>query len=34
MGFLYRLKSKDKKRRVVFIGLDGTPYTFLRKLIE
>jgi len=34
MGFLDRLKSKDKKRRVVFIGLDGTPYTFLRKLIE
>ncbi len=32
MGFLDRLRSK-KNRRVVFIGLDGTPYTFLQRLI-
>ncbi len=32
MGFLDRLRSK-KSRRVVFIGLDGTPYTFLQRLI-
>jgi predicted AlkP superfamily phosphohydrolase/phosphomutase len=34
MGFLDRLRSKEKGRRVVFVGLDGTPYTFMRRLIE
>ncbi|MFC2030121.1 alkaline phosphatase family protein [Chloroflexota bacterium] len=29
-----RRKEKDGPQRVVFIGLDGTPYTFLRRLIE
>lgn len=32
MGFLDRLRTK-KDRRVVFIGLDGTPYTFVQRLI-
>jgi len=26
-------KRKKKERRVVFIGLDGTPFTFMRRLI-
>lgn len=30
MGLWHR---KEKPRRVVFIGLDGTPYTFLQRLI-
>jgi predicted AlkP superfamily phosphohydrolase/phosphomutase len=35
MGLLGRLrKSSEKRRRVVFIGLDGTPYTFLQRLIR
>ena len=33
MGFLDKLRSKNKARRVVFIGIDGTPYTFLQRLI-
>ncbi|MEJ2207436.1 MAG: alkaline phosphatase family protein [Anaerolineae bacterium] len=32
MGFLDRLRGK-RDRRVVFIGLDGTPYTFVQRLI-
>jgi predicted AlkP superfamily phosphohydrolase/phosphomutase len=32
MGFLDRLRGKEH-RRVVFIGLDGTPYTFVQRLI-
>ncbi len=32
MGFLDKLRHK-KSHRVVFIGLDGTPYTFLQRLI-
>ena len=32
MGFLDRLRGK-KGHRVVFIGLDGTPYTFVQRLI-
>ncbi|MGD9318157.1 MAG: alkaline phosphatase family protein [Anaerolineae bacterium] len=27
-------KGKEKARRVVFVGLDGTPYTFMKRLIE
>ena len=33
MGFLDRLRGKGG-RRVVFIGLDGTPYTFVQRLIR
>ena len=33
MGFLDRFKGKRGGRRVVFIGLDGTPYTFMQRLI-
>jgi predicted AlkP superfamily phosphohydrolase/phosphomutase len=35
MGLLGRLrhKEREKPRRVVFIGLDGVPYTFMRRLI-
>jgi predicted AlkP superfamily phosphohydrolase/phosphomutase len=35
MGLLGRLRGqgKGKPHRVVFIGLDGTPYTFLQRLI-
>jgi len=33
MGFLDKLRAKQKERRVVFIGLDGTPYTFMQRLI-
>jgi predicted AlkP superfamily phosphohydrolase/phosphomutase len=34
MGLLGRLRRKEKTpQRIVFIGLDGTPYTFLRRLI-
>ncbi|MBN1484680.1 MAG: alkaline phosphatase family protein [Chloroflexia bacterium] len=32
MGFLDRLRGKQD-RRVVFIGLDGTPYTFVQRLM-
>jgi predicted AlkP superfamily phosphohydrolase/phosphomutase len=34
MGFLDKLRSKRQGQRVVFIGLDGTPYTFLKRLID
>jgi predicted AlkP superfamily phosphohydrolase/phosphomutase len=36
MGLFGRLRrsGKAKPRRVVFIGLDGTPYTFMRRLID
>ena len=35
MGFLDRLKGKNtvRRRRVVVIGIDGTPFTFLQRLI-
>ncbi len=34
MGLFGRIRrGKEAPRRVVFIGLDGTPYTFLRRLI-
>jgi predicted AlkP superfamily phosphohydrolase/phosphomutase len=35
MGLFRRLgrKEKERPRRVVFIGLDGTPYTFMQRLI-
>ena len=33
MGLFAKLR-KEKTRRVVFIGLDGTPYTFMRRLIQ
>jgi predicted AlkP superfamily phosphohydrolase/phosphomutase len=35
MGLFRRLgrKEKERPRRVVFIGLDGTPYTFMQWLI-
>jgi predicted AlkP superfamily phosphohydrolase/phosphomutase len=36
MGLFGKLRRKDKAepRRVVFIGLDGTPYTFMQRLIQ
>lgn len=34
MSFLGRFRGKKPNRRVVFIGLDGTPYTFMRRLID
>jgi predicted AlkP superfamily phosphohydrolase/phosphomutase len=34
MGLFSRLRRKEKPRRVVFIGLDGTPYTFMKRLID
>ena len=36
MGLLGRLRGmrKDTPQRVVFIGLDGTPYTFMQRLID
>jgi predicted AlkP superfamily phosphohydrolase/phosphomutase len=36
MGWFGRLRrgGRENPRRVVFIGLDGTPYTFMRRLIE
>jgi predicted AlkP superfamily phosphohydrolase/phosphomutase len=34
MGFLDKLRSKKQAHRVVFIGLDGTPYTFFKRLID
>ena len=35
MGMFGRLRRRGKKeqKRVVFIGLDGTPYTFMQRLI-
>jgi len=35
MGLLDKLRrGKEKPRRIVFIGLDGTPYTFMQRLID
>jgi predicted AlkP superfamily phosphohydrolase/phosphomutase len=34
MGLLDRLKSKGTEKRVVLIGLDGTPYSLVRRFIE
>jgi len=34
MGILGRLRRREQRRkRVVFIGLDGTPFTFMQRLI-
>ena len=33
MGFLDKLRAKKPSPRVVFIGLDGTPFTFMQRLI-
>jgi predicted AlkP superfamily phosphohydrolase/phosphomutase len=33
MGLFAKLR-KEKPQRVVFIGLDGTPYTFMQRLIQ
>lgn len=33
MGLLDRLRSKRGGRRVVLVGLDGTPYTLVKRLI-
>jgi predicted AlkP superfamily phosphohydrolase/phosphomutase len=33
MGLFAKLR-KEKPRRIVFIGLDGTPYTFMQRLIQ
>ncbi|NOZ07168.1 MAG: hypothetical protein GXP41_12605 [Chloroflexi bacterium] len=33
MAFFKRFKGKEKKPRVVIIGLDGTPYSLLNRLI-
>jgi predicted AlkP superfamily phosphohydrolase/phosphomutase len=33
MGLFGRLRGGKKPKRVVFIGLDGTPYTFMQRLI-
>jgi predicted AlkP superfamily phosphohydrolase/phosphomutase len=33
MGLFGKLRGKKKARRIVFIGLDGTPYTFMQRLI-
>jgi len=29
-----RRRGKEQPRRVVFLGLDGTPYTFMKRLID
>ena len=35
MGLLGKLRrGKEQPQRVVFIGLDGTPYTFMQRLIQ
>jgi predicted AlkP superfamily phosphohydrolase/phosphomutase len=36
MGLFGKLRrgAKETRQRVVFIGLDGTPYTFLKRLID
>jgi predicted AlkP superfamily phosphohydrolase/phosphomutase len=34
MGLFDRFKSKEQKKRVVLIGLDGSPYTLLNRFIE
>jgi predicted AlkP superfamily phosphohydrolase/phosphomutase len=33
VSFLDKLRGRKHDRRVVFIGLDGTPFTFLQRLI-
>ncbi|MDD3825363.1 MAG: alkaline phosphatase family protein [Anaerolineae bacterium] len=33
MSFLDKLRGRKRERRVVFIGLDGMPYTFMQRLI-
>jgi predicted AlkP superfamily phosphohydrolase/phosphomutase len=33
MGFLNKLRTRKQGQRVVFIGIDGTPYTFMQRLI-
>jgi predicted AlkP superfamily phosphohydrolase/phosphomutase len=35
VGLLGRLRGKrEQPQRIVFLGLDGTPYTFIKRLIE
>ena len=35
MGLFGKLRrGKERPHRIVFIGLDGTPYTFMKRLIE
>lgn len=34
MGLLDRFKSKEAEKRVVLLGLDGTPYTLVKRFIE
>src|SRR5256885_10830303 len=34
MGLFDRFKSKETAKRVVLIGLDGTPFTLARRFIE
>ncbi len=33
MGLFKKLRGGQKTKRVVFIGLDGTPYTFMQRLM-
>jgi predicted AlkP superfamily phosphohydrolase/phosphomutase len=33
VSFLDKLRGRKRERRVVFIGLDGMPYTFMQRLI-
>jgi predicted AlkP superfamily phosphohydrolase/phosphomutase len=33
MGLFGKLRRREKSRRVVFIGIDGTPYSFFTRLI-
>jgi len=33
MGLLGKLRGEKRTKRVVFIGVDGTPYTFLQRLM-
>jgi predicted AlkP superfamily phosphohydrolase/phosphomutase len=34
MGLFDRLRGKQRKKRVVVLGLDGVPYTYIRRLFE
>ena len=34
MAFWNRRKKQSERRRVVFLGIDGTPYTFLQRLLD
>jgi predicted AlkP superfamily phosphohydrolase/phosphomutase len=34
MGLFDRFKAKEQKKRVVLIGLDGSPYTLMNRFIE